>query len=608
MRFCKHSFVWVASLSALLASFGLAKADRFPPDPVEELRLTLKATPEELARRDPAFEARWEKVKPEDRTKVFSQEKDKVLATRVAALTTIDDLRRALLLQEWRQEAESFDENNPERKSHTQITNRFRDEVREVLAHGSNLRRIATLNLLSETGFGVRTAEDRAGLTHGFAPDIAAMLKSGNDTQVRATAARALGAIFPDPNVAVPALEGLLTNGDVQERRAAAASLANIVRVATQLTASGSSATRVQATVRDVISAGKLVAPAAAKGLKDADVSVRQLAAEALELACSALAAQVPQKRAGDESLSYDVNPRDILDPERAELPQLLTSLAAQMPAVEQAAKDNDPTVRVRIRHAIEQYAAARQRLGRPAEGSQPPPAPRGAGLTPFHADTTLVSRSFKREAEFQQPANQRLQDVIEILAKGLSDPDVASRLAAVDALDAFGQDSIRAIPALTAALRDSDRFVRWASARTLGKIGAPSANSAVPALAVLLSDQDLDVCLAAATALDRIGPAAREAVPALTRRVRATDAEMRVAAMRSLSAIGTESRPAIPAMIQALSDPETRVRREAALVLGRFGSQAADAEPALRHAMSDPEPEVREAASEAILGLTKGR
>jgi HEAT repeat protein len=201
-------------------------------------------------------------------------------------------------------------------------------------------------------------------------------------------------------------------------------------------------------------------------------------------------------------------------------------------------------------------------------------------------------------------PLLEGLRPVLDDLIRALADREAAVRLAAVHALELMGAAAAPAAAGLTQVLADPDRILRWASARTLGKIGPVKGVNPVPGLARLLCDPDLDLQLAGAGALERYGPAAAAAVPALAGRVVRGDAEIRTAAMRALEAVGTDARPAIPALVTALSDGDARVRRAAAQVLGRFGPLARDAAPALRQALDDPDADVRRAASEALLSV----
>jgi HEAT repeat protein len=196
------------------------------------------------------------------------------------------------------------------------------------------------------------------------------------------------------------------------------------------------------------------------------------------------------------------------------------------------------------------------------------------------------------------------LRDVLPLLAADVANPDVQVRLGAIDAIESYGPAAVSAAPALIRALGDPDRFVRWSAGRTLGKMSLAEPAAAVSGLACLLFDPDLDVRLAASTALDRYGPAAKDAVPDLIRSIRASDADMRIAAMRTLANIGTDAQPAVPALAAALSDADERVRQVAAEVLDRFGPLAISAAPALRAALDDANADVRKAASEALLSV----
>jgi HEAT repeat protein len=188
-----------------------------------------------------------------------------------------------------------------------------------------------------------------------------------------------------------------------------------------------------------------------------------------------------------------------------------------------------------------------------------------------------------------------------------LKDTDVRARRGAIDVLEALGPAAAPAGAALVQALHDSDQFVRWAAARTLGKISPVQADTAVPGLGRLLADLDLDVRLAAAMALERYGPAARAALPELIRAMRASDAELRVAAMRAVAVIGgVQAHAAIPALTDGVTDADSRVRQVAAEVLGNFGPAARKAVDALNQALQDTDPDVQRAAGEALLNIKR--
>src|SRR5262249_12389221 len=149
-----------------------------------------------------------------------------------------------------------------------------------------------------------------------------------------------------------------------------------------------------------------------------------------------------------------------------------------------------------------------------------------------------------------KDPLLEGYHETVIALAAAMQDTDVRARRGAIDVLESLGAAAAPAAGALVVALADPDRFVRWAAARTLGKISPVEAKSAVPGLVKLLDDPDLDLRLAAAASLDHYGPAARTAVPDLIRTVSASDAELRIAAIRALAAVGSpEANMAIPAL-----------------------------------------------------------
>jgi HEAT repeat protein len=603
MRSSLRSSLVVLSLAVLSGVLGLARADRFPPDPVEELRQTLKTN---FAIRDPAYLRRLDAAKDEtERRKIEDDERDKVWAKRVAALHSIDDLRRALLLQEW-PEDRGIGEEGPAIKNKTAIAKRFRTEIEQVLLHGTPVRQIAALNLLTESGTSTRTAREYAETTRSLAPELVKLVDREKNPAVRSAAARTLGLMYADPTVARPALAKLLASDNLQERRAAAGALPNMVRVVAQLNASSAGTTKLSADLKDIIAVTKAVAPLAGQGLADSDLQVRRLCAEAFEQGCAILASRAPQRLVNEET--GPARETDVFSQVAAELPSLVKALADQIPALTKAAGDPDESVRINARSSLEQLASARKRIPRSPE-IVTPPGPKGAQIRSFTNILVAIALQVPGGAnQVPEQVERDLQKSVPTLIKGLSDADKKSRLAAVEALEALGSDAAPAIPDLIKVLNDKNVFVRWAAARTLGKIGPGQGNAAVAGIAKLLRDPDYDVCLAAATALERLGPNAKSAIPALIDATKASDALMRVAVTKSIDAIGTDAQSAIPALAALLSDPEARVRQAAATVLGHFGNIAITAEPALRKAVDDSEPEVRLAASDALLKVTQGK
>jgi len=174
-------------------------------------------------------------------------------------------------------------------------------------------------------------------------------------------------------------------------------------------------------------------------------------------------------------------------------------------------------------------------------------------------------------------------KEVVPTLITAFRSDDI--RLIAVYALGAIGKD---AVPALTSALQDKDKYIRLIAVGALGAIG----KDAIPALTSALQDKDKDVRVAAANSLGAIG---KDAIPALTSALQDKDKDVRVAAANSLGRIGKD---AIPALTSVLQDKDKNMRVAAANSLGRIGK---DAIPALTSALQDKDTDVRVAAANSL-------
>jgi HEAT repeat protein len=301
------------------------------------------------------------------------------------------------------------------------------------------------------------------------------------------------------------------------------------------------------------------------------------------------------------------------LDELEANTLPLARALGNQGAALAKALNDSDLTVRLLVRKALEDMAIDRLRLQqRPPRLVPPRPGrvelPRGTGPADEKEPPVLHdAEESEPPAPASDPVLKALRAALPGLAAGLKDRDVSIRLASLDVLEEMGAEAAPVVGAIQEALRDQNLFVRWAAARTLGKMGPVDVDRSVAGLAELISDTDIDVRMIAARGLERFGPSARAAVPALTRAVNIGDAEVRIAVIRALQGIGRDAAPAIPAIATAVSHPDFRVRRTAAEVLGRFGPLAQSAEPALRRALNDTDQDVRQAASDSLLNIVPG-
>lgn len=449
----------------------------------------------------------------------------------------------------------------------------------------------------------------RGGLARQFTDDLIALTedRAAAAAAVRQAAARALGKINPDPKPATDALEKMLKSKDAADRRAAADGLLEMLQSLHALRKSRVD-TGVIANNKDIIDADRYVVAAAGPSIGDVEPAITKISLDSVRLGAFLLGDLVVNKPASDlRELPASGRPwtddertkvtayQNEVKAEQKELLPVAEALAKQVQSVLGATKNADPVIRLAACHTLEEMGQARLRLL--LKTTTIPEEKTGGG-----------NKAAPEEAKDDPLLKALLGTRDQLAAHALSDARARIRLAAVDALETLGTDAAPEVPKLARCLEDSNLFVRWASARVIGKIGAKGVDlkKTVPLLARLLDDSDLDVELAAANALGLYGEAAKDAVPALARTVGGGDPERRVAAIRALQNIGTKDAwPAIPEITAELAHKDPRVRRAAAEALGPFGPNAKSATRALEKALNDIDPEVRKAAADALLAVT---
>jgi HEAT repeat protein len=247
-------------------------------------------------------------------------------------------------------------------------------------------------------------------------------------------------------------------------------------------------------------------------------------------------------------------------------------------------------------------------------------------------ADPAVETKAFAALKEGGKTAVPVLTELL--VAKGA---DAKVRWKAADLLGQVGADASEAIPALLAALKDSDPHVRAvvakslggvvpkescgeavealaamlkdgsepAAARAISRFGANGA-AALPALLEAMKDPDSTVRWEAGRAVGKIGAAAKSAVPALVEQMKDEVSLVREHAAEALGDIGPEAKDGVPALIAILKDPVARVRRDAARSLGQIGPAAKPALEAARGLLKDEDMEVRAAAEKTVRILGK--
>jgi predicted Zn finger-like uncharacterized protein len=186
-------------------------------------------------------------------------------------------------------------------------------------------------------------------------------------------------------------------------------------------------------------------------------------------------------------------------------------------------------------------------------------------------------------------------RDDAPMLIAALGDENRRVRGCALEGLAKMGPEARPAVPKLAEILKakESDAEFRLQAARCLGQIGAAAATQGVPALAAALKDTEADIREAAADALGKFGVEGRSAVPSLLAVLTDKETAVRRATLGALAQIGPEAKDALPKLKPAFKDPDPEVRRRALDVLGRLGKDAVkdkEALAALKAGLSDGE------------------
>jgi HEAT repeat protein len=196
-----------------------------------------------------------------------------------------------------------------------------------------------------------------------------------------------------------------------------------------------------------------------------------------------------------------------------------------------------------------------------------------------------------------------------------LKSPKVEERQKAAQALWAdFNMPALRPeekaslLTGLLGALKDANSSVRSTVAHALNMLCGvvrAEAKQAVPALVAALRDTDPDVRGEVSGALGGIGPDAKAAVPALVGALKDPDTAVRAKTAWALGAIGSDGKLVVPALAEALGDKKGGVRLEAAYALGSIGPEAKAAIPALKAVTDDKFAQVRIAVRLALWRTT---
>jgi HEAT repeat protein len=562
------------------------------------------AQPARPARVDPLVALRDELRTPvvDPSKKEELEARRKALEEKIAALRTIGDLQRALMLTQWQDTGLDPAVAEIDRKVRSEVVKRLEDSIRYILENGTPANRWAAANVIGELSTTVRETSSRHSVARRLAPDLVRLIKEGSPA-LREAAVKAMSNITPDPEVGATSIGLAMQAESSTLRRAAATGLGNLIQRSLQIIGGkGGNSLGVQSTWPEVLQTAAAVVPQAARGLTDQDVEVRRLSTEAIGQAAFALFDYLfepikSRRQPRELEIRSDLRPQIDSGPSDEKVGPALEALAKallqQASPLARVLNDPSPIIRHQARRALENIADARRRL---EDVNNPQPG----GTTP-RTDPSLL--------QVQKDLLQLLTFSLPNLKTGVRDSSEPVRLATVEVLELMGDSAAPAAPEMVVALNDRSIFVRWVAARCLGRMSKPlEVDTAVPALARLLDGNDLDLRMIGAATLERYGPAAEAAIPALVRTVGRGDAEGRIAAMRALETVVTKSDPAIPALGAALQNPNSRVRLAAAETLAQLGPLAVGAIDALREGLNDSNAEVRRAVSEALLNIAPSR
>jgi HEAT repeat protein len=589
-----RTIVGVAGLALLLA-FGPAVPSARADDPVDTLRTILGDRSQGDFAGIERLDFRRAKVKDA-----------------IAQMRTIGQLRRALVLDEWKVDPKRVI-NEPLRDLDVELRaivgNRLTKMLKRAADRGDANARLAVANTIAEMGPTVRPLDpkDRFGYTRTLYP-IVVQLTKDDDLGVRQEALRALSNINAEPKDAVEIFrQTLQKDPQIGPRRLAADGLEQMVKVVNFLQRRGQAGSGVDATRQDLLDVILAVGPVAAVALEDTDTEVRMLGLLAVEQSAQTLSdlMDTPKDYQRDSfppvgfKLSALEKERilrvyDLVQKDFAEVRPILDMLKKAMPTYGKALYDPDARVRLSAVNAFENLAASRLQIVR-----------RAVNLPTLRDLKDKVERSpqmLLEGTDFMAPFFAR--DLPQIGAL-LRDPDVRIRRTAAEVCVQLEQKNLAIMPALVSALADPDRFVRWTAAKAAGTLPPDQAEPVLGPLARMLADPELNLRIAAAASLEAMGKYAKPVLPALGQAIRSGDVEARLAALYAIIKTGPEaSAVLIPDLIIAINGSEPRVTKVACEALADIGAPAIAAIPSLRRLIGNEDSEVRSGASEAILSI----
>ena len=173
--------------------------------------------------------------------------------------------------------------------------------------------------------------------------------------------------------------------------------------------------------------------------------------------------------------------------------------------------------------------------------------------------------------------------------------PELKTNLQAVEGANVFYHVGTNSLPFAIALLKHESSTVRQAAAWGLSSLRrmSPAATAAIPALTQALDDPDRMVRFNACISLREMGADASNAVPALTRLVansgtgpQTNDFYVRAVAAVALGKIGPAAGSAVPALKGCLQESNTYLHGQAAVAIWRISADVDTALPVILREM----------------------
>ena len=175
-------------------------------------------------------------------------------------------------------------------------------------------------------------------------------------------------------------------------------------------------------------------------------------------------------------------------------------------------------------------------------------------------------------------------------LRQALRDKDAEVRLRAASVVLLFDPKSKEALAIILSDLKSDNNEARRKASAILEDRAKLIGPVIIPALRAALADSEEDVRLDAIQALRELGPTTLAGVmPDLVVCLRDREWSVRMRAMYAIADVGAGAVGAVPRLIEALQDPNERVQVEAINTLGAIGPAARAAVPDLLQLMETP-------------------